>query len=467
MGFIGREQELADLNDLYNASGSKLVVVYGRRRVGKSTLIEQFTARTPTLSFEGLEGLKTREQIHHFTEDLSKQLNDPILARTKLDNWQLIFDYLTEYFSQNKKKQVLFLDELQWLAANQKKLVSIIKKYWDKHWSKQNVMLILCGSVSSYMVKRVIQSKALYGRINWELCLQPLNLKEIYKLLGKKRSKDEVLKYAMILGGIPKYLNEVNTNQSFEQNMNKLCFTDTGILVNEYEMTFYSQFKGYTTYVTIVNLIKDKPHSLAEIADKLKMTSSGGVKSYLDNLESALFITSYVPYNKGEQSKLKKYKLTDEYLRFYFKYIAPHLKLIKTNRNRDLFMQLIKPTWEPWLGFAFENLCLKNAMNLAKIMRFSDQVISYGPLFHKGTDHFQIDLLYVRNDHVITVCEIKYLNQPVSTIVVKDVERKCRLVTIPRGYTVEKALICRFGADEALLALDYFNHIVTVEDLLE
>src|SRR5262249_46622921 len=159
---------------LYNDRGGKLAVIYGRRRVGKTRLVEKFMAGKTFLRFEGLEHTRTKDQISHFVADLSKQLNDPILERAKIDSWDVVFDYLTTVFSKSKSKYIIFFDEFQWLAANQTRLVSILKKYWDQQWSKQDVFLILCGSVCSYMIKRVIASKALYGRINWELCLQPL-----------------------------------------------------------------------------------------------------------------------------------------------------------------------------------------------------------------------------------------------------------------------------------------------------
>ncbi len=284
-------------------------------------------------------------------------------------------------------------------------------------------------------------------------------------MLGKKRSEDEILRYALILGGIPHYLNAINLNESFEQNMNQLFFTSGSPFINEYKRIFYSQFKEYRTYEIIANNLKDRPMTLGEVADKLKMPSGGGVKSYLDNLKKALLIDDYIPYNKNEKTKLKKYKLTDEYLRFYFKYIAPNRQLIQNNQTRNLFNQLVKPKWEVWLGYAFENFCFKNALRLAEKMGFSDYVMSWGPYFHKGDPGFQIDLLFLRSDHVITLCEIKYTNQAIPINVVHDVERKCNLIKLPRGYMLEKALISRFGASDPLLELGYFHHILTQEDL--
>ncbi len=467
MKFIGRKQELDDLAELYQAKESKLAVLYGRRRVGKSCLVTYFMRDKQHLHFEGLEQGRTKAQLTQFVFDLSKQLNDELLKQVKLDSWEPILDYLTRLFSRSKRKYILFLDEFQWLAANQSKLVGILKKYWDQHWSKQNVMLILCGSVCSYMTKRVISSKALYGRIHWECCLQPLNPLESYQLLDGKRSVDEVFKYLQILGGIPKYLREIDISKSFDQNINSLLFTARGMLVNDYRQIFYSQFKEYKTYENIVRYLKDQPKTLDEIALKLKIPSGGGVKVYLDNLERALFVTSYIPYNKKSNSKLKKYKLTDEYLCFYFKYVEPHIKLIAVNHTRNLFGQLVKPLWNSWLGFSFENYCLKNAIYLAKIMGFEDQVIQWGPYFQRGDQGFQIDLIYLRSDKVITLCEMKYYDSEVPISVMHEVKKKCALIDVPRGYTLETALISRFGPEKALREFDYFHHYVEEADFFK
>jgi hypothetical protein len=273
--------------------------------------------------------------------------------------------------------------------------------------------------------------------------------------------------YLLTFGGIPKYLNEIDTRKSFDQNINTLLFTEGGFLVNDYQKVFYSQFKEYQTYEAIVRCLKSQPCTLEEIAHQLKMSSGGGVRSYLRNLEKASFVTSFIPYDKPSSSKLIKYKLTDPYLRFYFKYIEPHHKLITANRSRNLFTELVKPHWQPWLGYAFENYCVTHAMSLAKIMGFESHVIHFGPYFKRGDEGFQVDLIFVRNDRVITVCEIKFYDKPVPITVVHEMDKKCRLIAIPKGYTLEKALISRAGPEKALRELEYFHHYVEVSDLFK
>jgi hypothetical protein len=464
MGFIGRDDELKQLNNLYEGDENKLIVIFGRRRVGKSTLVEKFMEDKSSLHFEGLEKLTTKDQIEQFRIDLRRQTNDSILDSVTFKNWQSVFEYLTQYFTRTTERKILFLDEFQWLAVGRAKLVSIIKSYWDRFWSKQNVMLVLCGSISSYMVKRVINSKSLYGRIGWKLALQPMTPKETYQMLDSKRSKDEILQYSMIFGGIPKYLNEIKKNRSFEQNINQILFVKNAILIDEYQKIFYSQFKEPKLYEEISRLLNERPMSLNDIAKKLKITSGGSLGTYLSNLEKAAFITSYIPYDKGLNSKLKKYKLSDEFLRFYFKYIEPNLKRIEVNASRDLFDLLVKPVWKPWLGLAFETYCLKHTFHLSELMGFDDKVLDWGPIFKQGDTHFQVDLAYRRLDNVITICEIRYHSGPIDVSILADMKKKSEHIHAPRGYTVEYALISRFGPDESLRKLNYFHHYLTVED---
>jgi len=227
---------------------------------------------------------------------------------------------------------------------------------------------------------------------------------------------------------------------------------------------FYSQFTEYNIYENIISKLTGCPRTLSEIAKRIGISSGGGLSRYLSNLEKASFITSYTPFNKDLESRIKKYKLTDELLRFYFKYVQPNLKVISVNTKRNLFHQLVETNWNSWLGYAFENFCIKNAIYLAELMEFDDQVIQWGPLFHRDSEGFQIDLIFKRLDKVITICEIKHHSNPIGVSIVKEVDRKCALVRVPRGYTLERALISRYGADNSLKQLDYFNHIITIDD---
>lgn len=468
MRFLGRRKEYQELDSIYKQPQSSILVLYGRRRIGKSYLIKHFASHFPNLCFEGLEEEPTKTQIGHFAKQLAAQIADPLLKRAHFSNWNDVFDYLTIYIQsrKSKKKLVLFFDELPWMACSQNKLMSLLKYYWDNQWSKSNVMLILCGSISSFMIKNVIHSKALYGRVDHEMHLGKLTPDESLLFFKNLRSKNEALQYLLLLGGVPKYLTEIQLDKSFQQNIHRLCFSQNGFLVREYEKIFYSHFKEKKTYGQIIELLAKGPADLKTLSAKLKIPSGGGLKGYLDNLESAGFVTDYLPFNKTAGSKLKRYKLSDEYILFYFKYIRPHQKSIQSLKANQIFHKKILPEWAPWLGLAFEAFCLQNAHYLAQKLGFADEIESFGPFFQREIPGFQIDLIYKRMDKVITLCELKYSKNPITAEVIAQVETKAKKISVPKGYTLEKVLIAPNGVDRSVETCGYFHKIITLDELL-
>jgi len=164
-------------------------------------------------------------------------------------------------------------------------------------------------------------------------------------------------------------------------------------------------------------------------------------------------------------AKTPKYMLSDEYLRFYFKYIKPNLHTIKESTSKRIFETISGNSFDKWLGFRFENFCIKHAGLISRIMGFEDEVLIASPYFEKTSKNFQIDLLYKRVDKVITICEMKFYNKPISTGIIPEVKRKCSLIEIPPGYAIETALISLYGPDKSLKNAEYFNHFITLNDI--
>lgn len=462
---VGREEELKTLTQLEKSQKAELLVLYGRRRIGKSSLVQHFCKGKNALLFEAIEGASTKAQIEHFTVQLRSQIRDPLLEGVEFSDWNALFGYLTLYLERQKGKVILFFDELQWQAAGQTKLVGLLKYVWDNHWKKHAPFLILCGSIGSFMVRNVLRSKALYGRATAEMHLRGLSFAAAQAMLRGMRSDDEVLRYLLVFGGIPKYLEEIDPRKSFAQNMNRLCFSRDGVMVSEIDRIFASQFRGTSTYKRIVSELLSGPKRLKDISEALDMCSSGGVKEYLDNLILADLVDVSVPLGRTESSKSKSYRISDEFLCFYTKFILPNLKLIRQETSGDLFARLSAKSLEPWLGLAFERFCLKNAGLLARTMGFGDHVVDWGSVTSREGAGFQIDLAFSRNDKVITLCEIKYWLEPVDASVIASMERKCALFKAARNVTVERALITAHGVEDSLQKAGYFHHIVTLNDL--
>lgn len=465
MSFIGRQFELSQLNKIYEEKTGRLLVLYGRRRIGKSELIRHFINKKKSLSIEGLENEKTVNQIKNFTFQLSIQLNQPHLKSTKFENWSAVFEYLTQnVFIKENGKFIFILDELQWLAAGQVKLINQIKVYWDQHWKKQGIMMILCGSIAQFMVKKVIRSKALYGRIDFEMHLKGLLPFEVKEFLPQK-DNSELIRYMLVMNGVPKYYDLIQKSRSFEQNINSLMFQAGGFFIHEFEKIFYSQFKEHRTYKAIVLKLAQKNLSLEELSQALKIKSGGSLKSYLEHLELADFILSYNSIDKNSR-KTKKYKLADEFIIFYLKFIYPHIKEIEQNRGQNLFQRYVKPKWNSWLGFAFELFCQKNNLIVAKKLGFEDSVDKVGSIFSKSKG-YQFDLVFYRTDKTISLCEIKYYDQLINTTIIKEFSEKLKKFTAPRGYSIQKILISFYGPSDALKDSGYFDYFMDAKDFFD
>ncbi len=462
MSFIGRKFEQNKLNNLYADKMGRIVVIYGRRRIGKSELIHEFCKNKKSIFFEGLEHESTKAQINNFVIRLAEQTQQSHLLQTKFQNWESLFNYLTQNIFSNGQKTVLVFDELQWMAAGQSRLINQIKSFWDQHWRRQGVFLILCGSIAHFMVKKVIQSKALYGRIDSDLLIEGLLPNEIKQFLPTRNSQ-EILRYMLVLGGVPKYFEILDKRKSLEVNFNNLMFQSSGFFVNEFEKIFYSQFKEHRTYKAIVVKLNKQNLSLDQISRAINYASGGSLKSYLDNLELTGFIKSYTSIGKFS-GKQKKYKLNDEFIHFYLKFIQPHHGEIVKNKGRNLFQNYVKNSWSSWLGIAFERFCYKHADLIAEKLDFFDKVERAGPLFSIKMG-YQFDLVYFRTDKTATLCEIKYYDQPVDTEVIKEFSEKLKKYVPPRGFSVEKVLITSSGVTDSLRKAEYFNHIFNIDQL--
>jgi AAA+ ATPase superfamily predicted ATPase len=338
MDIIAREQELDLLNEQYKKKSSSLVVVYGRRRAGKSYLIDTWAKNKVDvpgdyLNIEGLENESSKQQIKVFSREVLTKIK--LSVDVEVLNWNAALDLLTHYIVQNKndkKKKIILLDEFQWLCGNRTLLVSMVKNYWDTKWKEHNVMLILCGSITSFMHYHVIHSKALYGRVSLEIKMRPFDFKDSLKFLKPLRSMKEGLEYYYVFGGVAKYLTEINNARSFEKNIDHLIFSHHSIFENEFEKIFSKQFKTPTVYLKIMAALKKHAMTLNEISKTTKISSGGTLHKYLEILKLANFVDTYSPINKGDTSKNLKYFISDPFCHFYLSYVAKIVQLLN-NQN--------------------------------------------------------------------------------------------------------------------------------------
>jgi len=461
---FGRFEELEVLKNDYESSKSTLIVCYGRRRIGKSFLLDSYTKKINHFKFEGLEAQNSSIQIQSFVKRIIENFKLTSLKAKSIKNWEEALTLLTQNIPNSSKKYIIFFDEFQWMTSGRSLLPALIKKFWDNDWKNKKVQLILCGSVSSYMINKVIKSKALYGRIGLELKIDFLPSRESILFFNKNKSSQEILKYLLVFGGTPKYLADIKQNLSFDQNIANLFFDKHFGYVNEFEKVFYSQFKEHRIYEKIINFLSSGPKNLIMISEHIQMKSGGGLRSYLKNLEDAQFIKGYFPDPQKEKSKTTHFRLIDPFLRFYFSFIYPHKTLIFSSKNSILIMNKIcAKKLDTFMGFAFENYCLINALEIAEKLKIDDKVESFGPMTIKNKA--QIDLLFFRNDKTIHLIEIKFKQDQIGTEIIIEIEKKVEAIKeLYPEYSIQKALVTLSHPHKKLLLSEYFEQIININD---
>jgi AAA+ ATPase superfamily predicted ATPase len=469
--FIGRTVELERLHNIGVSQEASIVIMYGRRRIGKTELLEQAFRDRNLLKFEGIEGLTQKAQLAHVMNQLATYAESRLLAKTVLSSWREFFELLYDYA--RKGRWTIYLEELQWLARYDDTLIAELKYVWDNFFRHNpKLIVILCGSAPSFMIDHVIHSKALYNRSQHEFHLKEFNVYETKEFL-KKRSIREVFDAYLTVGGVPEYLKWINKESSVFISLCKHSFSSGSFFAREYERIFTSSMSNNKYYRAIIDILSAKKFATrTELAQLLNVTSGGSLTNVLLDLEKSGFITHYYPFNLEENTILTRYAIDDNYMHFYGKFIKPLQKNIESgayNLNPKLALKV--DSYIKWLGFAFERFCRKYHYVIAKILYFSGVHYRAGVFFSRATDKvssgYQIDLIFDRADNVYTICEMKYLQGKVGTSVIAEFEKKLSLFPNKGNKTIHKVLICSEGAEEALIKRAYFDDIITCAQILE
>lgn len=468
MQYIGREKELHSLRSLRESSEAELAILYGRRRVGKSSLVKEAYKSEKLFCFEGLEEATEKEQLENFHAQLIDYF--PTIEKNPAKDWYQALSNLNEQIK--NLNCVVLLDELQWLANYKGKLISVLKQIWDQKFSRNpRLTLVLCGSVASFMVNKVLKSKALYGRASTNIHLLPFKIRETGLFLAG-RSSEEILQAHILVGGIPGYLNKLRQHNSIILGIQQMAFEHHGYLKNEYERIFISQFGKNENYEKIVRYLASHSHGLSrsQLANFEDLSNGGSFSTCLADLETAGIISSYFSFEKNPASKKRIYLLSDPYCRLYLAFIEKNLDRIDSGVP-NIFTNLVKsPTFSSWMGIGAELLCYNHKHELAKLMGFSDIIYQAGPYLSRKSkvqeNNLQIDLVYLRNDSVLTVCEIKY-GSNLGIELIEEIKQKIDKLTNYSGKTIQAALIYRTPPSKDLVNSAYFNHLIALEDLIK
>ncbi|MES2200469.1 MAG: ATP-binding protein [Chlamydiota bacterium] len=483
---IGRELEKKALKKAIQSKKAEFIAVYGRRRVGKTYLIREYFSCQSCVFFQitGIQGASVSVQLKEFSREVGRVFYGKNLDLKPASNWMNAFQMLADAIENcgNKKKIVIFFDEFPWMALRKTKLLQALDYYWNRYWvSNPSIKLIVCGSAASWIIKNILNSKGgLHNRVTMRLSIAPFSLFETQAFLqnrGIRYDHYQVIQLYMCIGGVPYYLDMLEKGLSPTQNINQLCFQKKGTLFDEFNNLFISLFTESEIHKSLILFMAKKREGVSrkEIEHSLGYTG-GRLTLKLTELEEAGFITSFLPWERSQKGQY--YKIIDEYVLFYLTWIAPFISLRTLDKLDSQFWIETSQTssWKAWAGLAFEALCFKHISQIKKALKIplgSNAVTwKYIPKSSdKDLEGAQIDLLFDRNDGIITLCEIKYSNRlySIDKECAKNIKNKIDLYK--KVTKTEKQLffsmITTFGVKEGIYKDELVNSDVVMEDFFK
>lgn len=411
---IGRQREIALLQDIYSSPEAEFVAVYGRRRIGKTYLIDKLFADKYNFYITGIYEGTRKEQLTNFAQQLQTYSHTP---QPVPRDWMEAFFMLRQYLATlgHNKPILVFIDEMPWLDTNNSRFLKAFELFWNEWASKQdNLKLIVCGSATTWMTNTLLGNKGgLHNRVTRAIYLRPFCLAEVEEFLasrGFQMQRYQIVELYMAMGGTPYYLNMLQRSMSVAQNIDNLFFAPNAPLKSEYQFLFKSLFKESSLYRKVVETLAKKLKGMtrAELLEQLKQDDSGYVSTVLNDLCNCDFVRKYSAYGKIERDFM--YQLTDLYSLFYLKFVKNYYgedPQYWSHRQTDI---------APWEGYAFEQVCLHHIPQIKKKLGINGIATNVCTWSMKTTSDAdgnrrqgaQIDLIIDRSDKTINLCEMKF-----------------------------------------------------------
>jgi len=471
--FIGRKKELERLTSLSSLKRPILAVIMGRRRIGKSRLAAEFGKDKIFIPFAGIapvDGSTAQDQREAFARQF---YSDFKIAPLSFNDWSDAFDNLTAKLTQ--KPTVILLDEISWMGYKDPLFIPKLKHWWDSSLQKfPNLTVILCGSVSIWIEENIIKSTALFGRVSLKIALNELSLSESATLLKKsgfKGSDYEIIKILSVTGGIPWYLEQIDPKFSADENISRLFFDKMGLFYKEYEYIFHDLFENRgAIYSHIVEKLASGIKSITQLKTETNYSNSGAFSKYMKNLVISGFVDEHYSWSfkSGQKARQVIYRLKDNYLRFYIKYLAP--KVLSPNKNYDDISLENLPGWATIIGLQVENLLLNNRSQLIKLIGVSpSEIIADNPYQQKATKALkgcQIDYLIQTRAKNLYLCEFKFSRKEIEASAIESIKTKIKALKLPRGIGICPILVHISGVNDNVDSANFFYRIIDMHDIL-
>lgn len=472
---IGRIEERKILEKALQSPKAEMVSVIGRRRVGKTFLVRSVYEGQIDFEITGIQHATRREQLRNFMIQLSG-FSKGSFPQTEPRDWLEAFHFLSKFLEmkQKKEKMVVFLDELPWLSTHRSGFLKGLSFFWNSWAVNQNIVVVICGSAASWMIRKVVHHKGgLHNRITRRITLRPFTLAETEEFLKAKKinlGRYQILHLYMAMGGVPHYLDEIEAGKSAAQNINQICFSENGLLYDEFSKLYSSLFENSEAHVRIIRTLAKKRRGLtrAEVVQGSGLPEGGGATKVLEELLHSGFISMNYPFGKKKKDSL--YRLTDEYSLFY-------LQFIEKNRSEGIGVwQELSQThaYTSWAGYAFESICLKHLLQIRKALGISGVYSTASSFYKKGTEEeegLQADLLIDRKDHVINFCEIKFYSAETSLTKSMAMELRNKIAAFKASTKTRKQVfltfITTFGLKPNKHSLGLVDVALTMDCLFE
>ena len=468
---IGRDKEVKLLQNAVTDDKSHFIAVYGRRRIGKTFLIREAFNYRFTFQHAGLSEGGMKEQLFAFQASIKDAGGD---SSKKRKNWLEAFEDLKDLIRNSReRKKIIFIDELSWMDTQNSDLMMALENFWNAWASgRKDVILIVCASATSWMISKVVHNKGgLYNRLTEQIKLGAFSLAECEKYvrsIGLPLTRIQILQYYMIFGGVPFYWTFLKKGMSPAQNVDAILFARNAPLKDEFRYLYASIFRKPENYIKIVEALGKKKVGMTreEIIESTKLANSGDLSIKLEELESCGFIRKYNAY--GMKKKNALYQLIDNYTLFYYQFLEkdPSDEHFWTN-------QINTPLINTWAGLAFERVCMEHVNQIKNKLGISGVISDINSWFCKqdlnsGLFGCQIDLLIVRKDQVINLCEIKYSASDYTLTAEEDAGIRRKIsdlqVSTKTKYAIYPTLITTYGLVENSYSLNIQN-VVTMDDL--
>ena len=447
MKFLGREKEILDLEKEYARDGG-FVVIYGRRRIGKTTLIKQFIKSKTAFYFLATKEVES-QSMKRFAGVIARTTGNSVMQKAAFSDWLDLFQAVADYKPNEKK--VLVIDEFPYLVKVNDSFPSILQNAWDEILKDSNVMLILCGSLISMMKKHALSYESpLYGRRTAQMRIAPLPFTTVYE--NQKLSFEEAAEQYSITGGVPKYMEFFSDGQPLYEQIKENVLSKNGFLYEEPNFLLTDEVQVPTNYFSIIKVIADGNHKLGTIAGILGLETSA-LTPYLKTLSELGFIEKQVPVTERNAEKTRKglYFISDNFLRFWFRYVYPYKGELEIDNMQISLDELDKDFKEKFVAFAYKDICKEIFARLC-----SDKAIEFTPSkigsywLNDKSGNTQIDVMAVDTvNKRLFAGECKYHNQPVDADVyfelVKKVDNSAEIKSAFKGYTVIYGVFSKSG----------------------